>query len=269
MAAVLAGTNPAPPVEHRHSRRKRHQVGFRPKMNPLRPAGPAPVFRIVSAAPRREFGDVLLLHPTSTPGFVRHVEARRARIRSDAPGLLPAEPKPLVLEIGCGHGHYLVRHAAAHPDRFCLGIDLLARRLERATRKRESSQLGNVQFYRAEAREFLDCLPDPVRFAEVFLLFPDPWPKKRHHKHRIMNPVFLAALAQRMTAGGRLFFRTDHLEYFSAAREIVETHAAWRLLRDAPWPFEEATIFQKKAPSFQSLIAEVTGARLPGAAVPL
>ena len=196
--------------------------------------------------------------PTAKPGFVRHVEARLARTRSDLPALLPDSPAPIVLEIGCGHGHFLARYATEHPDRFCLGIDLLAKRLEKAQRKREKAQLPNLCFYRTEAAEFLECLPAAVRFSEVFLLFPDPWPKKRHHKNRLMNPFLLTALAARMVVGGRLYFRTDHPEYFSAASEVVEQHPRWFLRPDAEWPFEEATIFQQKAPSFQSLIAEVT-----------
>jgi tRNA (guanine-N7-)-methyltransferase len=197
------------------------------------------------------------LHPSAKPGFVRHVVARMDRLRGEIPALLPETGDPLVFEIGCGHGHFLTRYAAEHPAQFCLGIDLLAKRLEKAERKREKAQLPNVRYCRAEAAEFLECLLPSIRFSEVFLLFPDPWPKKRHHKNRLMNPVFLGALARRMTAGGRLFFRTDHQEYFATAKDVVEHHADWRPCTDVLWPLDEATVFQRKAPSFQSLIAEV------------
>jgi tRNA (guanine-N7-)-methyltransferase len=198
-------------------------------------------------------------HPGAKPEFVRHVESRLAHLRDGLSAALPPGLSSLTLEIGCGHGHFLARYAQAHPERYCLGVDLLKDRLERAAKKRDRAGLENLHFFKAEAAEFLETLPFGVSIESVFLLFPDPWPKKRHHKNRLVRPDFLSALARRMVAGGRLYFRTDHAEYFESGRAIIVEHPDWQLEPDAAWPFEEATVFQLKADSFNSLVATVRG----------
>lgn len=164
---------------------------------------------------------------------------------------------PLTLEIGSGHGHYLTAYAQAHPDRFCIGIDLLADRLARSTRKSERAGLANIAWLHAEARLFLEALPAGIRLSEVFILFSDPWPKRRHWKNRVVQADFLTALAARCAPGARLCFRTDHAPYFTYARDIVAEHAGWLLRTEAedPWPFELASVFQQRADGHQSLVA--------------
>lgn len=196
-------------------------------------------------------------HPTAKPAFVRHVTARLERLRADLAAAIPASTKVFVLEIGCGHGHFLTSYAALHPEKFCLGIDIIGNRLERANRKCARAGLKNLHFLAAEADELLRCLPETTRCTEVFLLFPDPWPKKRHHKNRLVRPDFMARLADRMAPEGRFHFRTDHTEYFAAGRGVMAEHPRWQVRDDLVWPFEEPTVFQLKAPSFESLIATV------------
>lgn len=159
-----------------------------------------------------------------------------------------------VWELGSGHGHYLTAFAAAHPERLCLGVDLVAERIERATRKRDRAQLANLHFIRAEARLFLEMLPPAATFSDVFILFPDPWPKSRHHKHRIIQPEVLHAIADRANPMCRLLFRTDHEPYFQDATATIREHPRWRIVEE-PWPFECETVFQSRAPSYHSLIA--------------
>lgn len=196
-------------------------------------------------------------HPTAKPHFVRHVTARLENLRAELAALraLPEAAMPLVFEIGCGHGHFLTRYAALNPAKFCVGIDIIGDRLERSNRKRDRAGLRNLHFLRAEAAEFLACLPAEWRCTEVFLLFPDPWPKKRHHKNRLVRPDFMTALADRTVSGGHFHFRTDHADYFAAGLEVMASHPRWKLRPELPWPLDEATIFQLRAPSFQSLIA--------------
>lgn len=196
-------------------------------------------------------------HPGAKPEFVHRVEARLEQLRSELPPVLPPPPAAITLELGCGHGHFLTRFAEAHPERFCLGIDILSDRLERANKKRNRAGLTNVRFHKVEAVELLECLPAGITFEEVFLLFPDPWPKKRHHKNRLVRPDFLESLAARMAPGGRFYFRTDHAGYFADGREVLEQHPRWTIAPGAPWPFEEPTVFQLKAPAYQSLVAVV------------
>lgn len=162
---------------------------------------------------------------------------------------------PLTLEVGSGHGHFLTAYAQAHPERFCIGIDLISDRLERSARKSVRAGLANIAWLHAEVNLFLEALPAGTRLAEIFILFSDPWPKRRHWKNRVLQPDFLTTLAARSGEGARLCFRTDHAPYFSQARDFIGEHAGWRLEPEEPWPFELATVFQQRADGHQSLVA--------------
>ncbi len=163
---------------------------------------------------------------------------------------------PIVLEIGSGHGHFLTAYAQAHPQSHCLGVDLMASRLVRSEKKKVRLGLENLSFMKAEAAELLDSWPETVLIDTVYILFPDPWPKRRHHKNRLIQPDFLTLLASRMAHGGRLYFRTDDTGYFNWALSYVKNHPSWGYLAAASWGFEMKTVFESKATAHQSLIAE-------------
>ena len=179
--------------------------------------------------------------------------SRLTAIRAQLTPLLQTS-LPITLEIGSGHGHFLTAYAQAHPDRFCIGIDLLPDRLERSHRKSHRAKLDNIAWIHADAGLFLQALPDNV-LAEIFLLFSDPWPKRRHWKNRVIQPEFLSLLATKAGQGTRLCFRTDHAPYFTQAREFVGQHPFWILPADEAWPFELATVFQQRATGYQSFVA--------------
>jgi tRNA (guanine-N7-)-methyltransferase len=187
------------------------------------------------------------------------VAGRRREIGEKVERILSLRPRsPFLFEIGSGHGHFLTAYASAHPEKLCIGIDVVSERVERALRKRDRAVLENLHFLRAEARLFLQALPVGARISEVFILFPDPWPKLRHHKHRILQPEFLVALASHATRDCRLYFRTDHNPYFDSACAVVRDSVHWELL-DAPWPFEFETVFQSRAKHHESFIACLRG----------
>ena len=189
------------------------------------------------------------------PEFIEHVTQRRARLRGELATLLPADAS-LVLEIGSGHGHFLTRYAQENPTKLCLGVDLIGERVERATKKATRAKLTNCHFVRAEARELIEALPAGVSFAETWVLFPDPWPKKRHHKNRILQPAFFDSLAEtRAGQGGRLYFRTDHTGYFNFVADFLPKLTTWQPAPAASWPLEQETVFQARAPAYQSLVA--------------
>lgn len=188
------------------------------------------------------------------PEFVAHVTQRRAALGAELATMLPANAA-IVLEIGSAHGHFLVRYAGEHPAKTCLGVDLRGERVDRAKRKAERARLPNCHFIRAEARELIECLPPGITFAEVWVLFPDPWPKKRHHKNRLLQPAFFDFLAARTIPGSRLYFRTDYAEYFHEVAAFLPALRTWQLDSAAPWLMEHETVFQARAPSYQSLVA--------------
>ena len=187
----------------------------------------------------------------------KRVEARKSRLKQELDSVLGGREE-IKLEIGCGHGHWLTDFAASQKSDFFLGIDLIGERIERANRKAERAKLDNIAFIRAEASELVELMPEGVAIESVYVLFPDPWPKKRHWKNRLINPAFLDNLAERCPRGCRLYFRTDHEAYFDWAIQTLESVDSWQLIEGAAWPFERETVFQAKANSYQSLVAEKT-----------
>jgi tRNA (guanine-N7-)-methyltransferase len=150
----------------------------------------------------------------------QHLEIRRQRLEAIRLALEPvlARTRTFTWEVGSGHGHFLTAYAEAHPHETCVGIDLLTDRLERAEKKSHRARLDNLFWIRADASLFLEVLPPDVVIPRTWVLFPDPWPKKRHWKNRLLQPEFLDALARHAPAGGQLCFRTDHAPYFAHGR---------------------------------------------------
>jgi tRNA (guanine-N7-)-methyltransferase len=184
---------------------------------------------------------------------------RRSDLQGQIAALLPPAAR-FVCEFGCGHGHFLAAYAAAHPDQLCVGLDISGERIARALRKRDRAKLTNLHFIHAEARDFLDCLPADATLADIYILFPDPWPKRRHHKNRLLEPDFLREIARRAGQGARLFFRTDFEPYFRESEALLREHPAWEIT-PGPWPFEQVTVFQSRAAQHFSLIAQLKATR--------
>lgn len=199
--------------------------------------------------------------PPLNTAYRELIKHRREELHTQLAQILPPR-STFTLEIGCGHGHFLNAYAEAHPDKQCIGIDIVGERVERALRKRDRARLKNLHFVRAEARLFLQALPEEVAFSDLFILFPDPWPKLRHQKHRIIQTEFLSAAAERATEHSHLFFRTDFSPYFEYTQRVLGQHPHWRIA-PAKWPFEFCTVFQSRSASFDSLIARRIKATTP------
>jgi len=172
-------------------------------------------------------------------------DANVARLRATLDAAL-AGRTDITFELGCGHGHWLAAYAAAHPGEYCVGIDLITHRVERSVRKQTLGKLDNVIFLKAEATEFLEALPEAVRLAKIFILYPDPWPKKKHHKNRFISADNLGLLASRAAGGARLHFRTDNADYFAWTGEHLAAHPQWQIEPEAIWPFEQKTFFEER-----------------------
>jgi len=188
------------------------------------------------------------------PEFVELIAERRVALRAELQAILP-QPRAIVLELGCGHGHFLERYAKEFPAKFCIGVDLRSDRIVRAQRKARRARLSNCHFIRAEAREVLHALPAATALEEIWVLFPDPWPKKRHHKNRLLQPDFFEAVASRAGEGTALYFRTDFAAYFDEVATFLPSLQTWQPAPAADWPLEHETVFQARAPSYQSLVA--------------
>jgi tRNA (guanine-N7-)-methyltransferase len=131
------------------------------------------------------------------------------------------------VEIGCGNGETLVALAAAHPDRDYLGIEVHRPGVGHLMLRAHELGLGNLRVICRDAVEVLrDCIAE-ASLDEVLLYFPDPWPKKRHHKRRIAQPSFVSLVASRLRTGGVLRMATDWEHY---ALQMLEVATACPLL---------------------------------------
>ena len=193
--------------------------------------------------------------PLVKPAYVAIISQRRSGLREKCAEILSSR-QAIIWEVGCGHGHFLTAYAADHPDQLCIGIDIVADRIERAERKCRRARLTNLHFLHADAYDFLASLPEEARISAIYMLFPDPWPKRRHHKNRLLQAKFLHAIAQKAGPGTPFRFRTDFEPYFGEARATFAAHPDWTLQPEASWPFELPTIFQQKAARYHSLVAE-------------
>jgi len=143
------------------------------------------------------------------------------------------QPRPLEIELGSGDGSFLIQYAQAHPDRNFIGVERLLGRLRKTDRKAQRAGLENVALIRIEAGYFFEYLLPPGSIQAVHIYFPDPWPKRKHRRHRLVNERF-PELARRVLApGGWVYLRTDDADYFGQMTQVFSDHPAFGI---APAP---------------------------------
>jgi tRNA (guanine-N7-)-methyltransferase len=134
---------------------------------------------------------------------------------------------PVEVDLGCGDGTFLVKRAAKHPDHNFLGVERLLGRARKVDRKAQRLELTNVRALRIEVSYAVSFLFPPGSVSVCHLYFPDPWPKKRHHKRRLVQAEFVAALARTLVPTGEVRLATDHDEYFEEMRLVFQASGAW------------------------------------------
>jgi len=133
-----------------------------------------------------------------------------------------ATPQPTELEIGCGDGGFLLEWATRHPDRNFLGVERLLGRVRKLSKRAQRAGLTNLRLLRIEARYVLEYLLPEHAFEAVHIYFPDPWPKDKHARHRLINANF-PPLARRILApNGNIYLRTDDPPYFAQMEETFQ-----------------------------------------------
>ncbi|MCB0977564.1 MAG: tRNA (guanosine(46)-N7)-methyltransferase TrmB [Acidimicrobiales bacterium] len=129
---------------------------------------------------------------------------------------------PLMLDVGVGNGLATRAWAAEHPDRDVVAVELHRPGISRLIKDLDENGPGNVRVVDGDVTTLIDDL-GPSTLAEVRILFPDPWPKRRHHKRRLVDPTFVGAVTDRLTVGGHLHLATDWLDYADAMRSALDT----------------------------------------------
>jgi tRNA (guanine-N7-)-methyltransferase len=130
---------------------------------------------------------------------------------------------PVWLEIGFGNGDALRRIAARHPEVNCLGIEVHRPGIGHLLKGLAADGLTNVRVMRADAAEVLREHVADATLARVLVFFPDPWPKKRHHKRRLVQPAFAGEMARVLAPGGLVHLATDWSDYAEHMRSVLDT----------------------------------------------
>ena len=154
-------------------------------------------------------------------------------------------PQPLEVELGCGDASFLVELARRHPERNFIGVERLLGRIAKLDRKGRRAGLTNLRGVRIESAYFLQYLLPPRSAAALHIYFPDPWPKKRHHKNRLISPGFPAFAANALAPGGKIFLRTDDAPYFLQMNEVFATDTRFQKIETPAALAELLTDFEK------------------------
>jgi tRNA (guanine-N7-)-methyltransferase len=139
----------------------------------------------------------------------------------DLASLFP-QPQFLEVELGCGDASFLVEYARRNPAKNFIGVERLLGRIQKLHRKGTRLELKNLRGIRIESAYFLQYLLPPHTAAALHIYFPDPWPKMKHRKHRLINEAFPALSRRVLLPNGTVFLRTDDADYFQQMTEVFD-----------------------------------------------
>jgi len=132
---------------------------------------------------------------------------------------------PLHVDLGCGDGSFLRAVAHSMPEKNFLGIERLHGRIRSSERK--AVDQSNVRLLQIESSYAVRYLLPAGSVETFYLLFPDPWPKRRHHPHRLVTPDFLNSVHVALQKNGVIYIATDHLDYFRKIQDIAESNSSF------------------------------------------
>ncbi len=133
-------------------------------------------------------------------------------------------PGPFEIEIGCGKGGFLLHRAKADPRLRLLGIEWANKYFRYCADRMAKWDLTNVRVMRTDARYFVMRHLPPACLSVLHMYHPDPWPKKRHHKRRLIQSDFVEAAVRALQPGGRWLIQSDHAAYYNVIRNLLDQH---------------------------------------------
>lgn len=165
--------------------------------------------------------------------------------RVDLAALFP-QAQPLEVELGCGDASFLVELARRHPEKNFIGVERLLGRLRKLDRKGHRAGLVNLRGMRIESSYFLEYLLPPRSVSVLHIYFPDPWPKKKHRKHRLINERFPELARATLVPGGAVYLRTDDEDYFQQITEVFGASREFEKVETPPELTELLTDFERE-----------------------
>jgi tRNA (guanine-N7-)-methyltransferase len=164
--------------------------------------------------------------------------------RLDLAKLFP-KSQPLEVELGCGDASFIAEYAARHPDRNFIGVERLLGRIRKLDRKGRRAGLTNLRGVRIECAYFLEYLLPPHSATALHVYFPDPWPKKKHRKNRLVNERFPELARAALASGGVAYLRTDDEDYFAQMATVFAANPGFRLVETSSELAALRTDFEK------------------------
>jgi tRNA (guanine-N7-)-methyltransferase len=144
------------------------------------------------------------------------------------PAQLFSTTQPLEVELGSGDGSFLVNYAKLHPEYNFLGVERLLGRLRKVDRKARRLGLQNLRGLRIESAYFLQYLLPATSVTSLHIYFPDPWPKRKHRKNRLINEEFTKLAYNILMPGGIVYLRTDDRDYFEQMVTVFDANKTFR-----------------------------------------
>jgi len=139
--------------------------------------------------------------------------------RVDLAALFPG-PQPLEVELGCGDASFLVNYTKLHPERNFIGVERLLGRIRKLDRKGRHMGLTNLRGLRIESAYLLEYLLPKHCAVALHIYFPDPWPKRKHRRNRLINERFTQLAHEVLVPGGIVYLRTDDQDYFNQMQSV-------------------------------------------------
>ena len=164
--------------------------------------------------------------------------------RIDLKTLFPEE-HPLEVELGSGDGSFLVDLAKLKPTHNFIGVERLLGRMRKLDRKAHRAGLTNVRGVRIESSYFLEYLLPLHSAVAIHVYFPDPWPKRKHRRHRLINERFPVLAHQALAPQGKIYLRTDHQDYFQQITTVFASSPLFHPVEIPPDLSSVLTDFEK------------------------
>lgn len=155
-------------------------------------------------------------------------------------------PAPLHMDVGCGEGAFIVAMAKAHPEWNFLGVERLVGRVRKVCKRAVNAGVENLRAICVESAYTMERLVPAGTVSVVHVMHPDPWPKRKHHHHRLINAAFLDSVRTALVPHGELRLTTDDLDYFQQMEKVSAAHTGFEKI---PWPDDPTypqTDFEKR-----------------------